>query len=158
MQGVERAFDLAANSSLLVVRNRAGTPLDVIDLYCNASQFLGCFSEPGTLQAAALNQVGAVALLSDTEYTLEVAWKGATDATGFRRVWLDGVLHLESTALDMVAADDCDTGEVRLGIDHYDGAAATGWTAKVRWAQLADDAATPLEDPELFLPARRRGH
>jgi len=123
----------------------AGTP---IDLYIEGTtEKLGCFCAANTFRSTSLNQVSTTILAPDTEYTIEIAWKGATDATGFVRIWLNDVLECETINLDMVTTDDCDTTEMRLGIDHYDGADVSGWQAKIRMAQLSDDAATPLIDP-----------
>jgi len=138
-------FSLLANSTIVLISNAVAGA--VIDLYITSAEKIGCFSSATTLQSASLNQAGATVLSADTEYTVEVAWKGATDATGFRRVWLNDVLEFETINLDMVAADDCDAAEMRLGIDHYDGGDASGWQAKIRMAQLSDDAAVQLTDP-----------
>lgn len=147
-------FDLLGNSTILIVRNP--DPVSIIDLFINSSQVLGCFSAGGTLRSTTVVQNGTTVLNADTEYTIEVAWKGMTDGTSDRKVWLNDVIEMASIPpLAMVAANDCDTSEIRLGIDHYDGADSSGWEAKIRMAQLSDDASEILTDPTTIVGASK---
>jgi hypothetical protein len=123
-------------------------PVQVVEVFSESDEKWGIFSAANTLRATSIAEVDlGTASVVDTEYTIEFAWKGMTDSTGFRRMWIDEVLVAEFTGLDMVAADDCDVAKLYLGFHHYDGGAGVGLACEVRLAQLSDDASTALTDP-----------
>lgn len=143
------------NHTILMVYNREGSPISVIDLYINnISGRLGLFSSAGTLRATSLNTLGGSGpnLQPYRDYDIEVAWFGSTGGSGYRRLWVDGALAFEDTGLTMVATDDCDSGELRVGIDHYDGSDASGFSHSYRWAQLSNDGSEVLNNPSAPRP------
>lgn len=139
-------------------------PVQLIEIFAESDERLGVFSAANTLRSTSSAQIDlGSASVADTEYTIEVAWLGATDSTGFRRVWIDEVLVAEVTGYDMVNADDCNVLNFSLGFHHYDGASGVGLACEIRMAQLSNDASTPLSDPvaepdvTAFIPPTRRG-
>lgn len=123
-------------------------PVQLIEIFAEADEKWGIFSQAATLRSTSSAEVDlGSASVADTEYTIEVAWRGATDSTGFRRMWIDEVLVAEVTGYDMVNADDCDVLNFSLGFHHYDGASGVGLACEIRMAQLSDDASTALTDP-----------
>jgi uncharacterized repeat protein (TIGR02059 family) len=140
------SFNLLGNSTILLVMNATGVAYDgsqgVIDLYIDANEKLASYTSANLLGAGSLNNVSGSALSPSTEYTVELAWL----KNGYRRVWLNGTLIFELTGLTG-ATGSALSKEIRLGIDHYDGADTLGWTVVERLLQVAGDPAVALGDP-----------
>jgi hypothetical protein len=135
-------------ANVVISRLDNDDPVQLVEVFLESDEKWGVFSQAATLRSTSLSEVDlGTATVAGTEYTVEVAWKGMTDSTGFRRMWIDEVLVAEFTGLDMVAADDCNAGKLWLGFHHYDGASGAGLACEIRLAQLADDASTALVDP-----------
>ena len=123
-------------------------PIQLIELFAEADEELGIFSQANTLRSTSIAETAIPPVtVAGTEYTFEVAWRGAQDSTGFRRLWINDEFVTEFTNLDMVNADDCDVGALYLGFHHYDGLSVVGLACEIRMAQLSDDADEALVDP-----------
>ena len=153
------AWDPTGNIVFLRVDN--ADPVQMIEVFAEADEDFGIFSQANTLRSTSSAETSLPpTIVADTEYTVEVAWRGAEDGTGFRRIWVDETLRGEVTAYDMVAADDCDVSKIFFGFHHYDGVGISGQTCEIRQAQISDDADEVLSDPtapgkqSVFIPRR----
>jgi hypothetical protein len=133
------SFSLSNNSSVLIIK--AGT-LSVCDLYIDSALNVNTFTDTGVLTSGSLNPSAATTLASSTTYTFEVWWK----QNQALKVAINGVTKINSTGLSGSTHSAVPT-ELRYGIDHYDGASATGWTAVHDQGQTGDSFTDSFADP-----------
>lgn len=145
-------FDLLGNSVIFQARNAAG-PLT--EIFIDSAQLIKLYTAPNTLHSSGgvWDPGSPTTFQPNSEYIIEYAWR----KNGFINLWVNGRFIAEYTMSG--STGDAITTSARVGIDHYDGADASGWTAKYRLFQMGTDAGAALIDPQLatFLPVRRRG-
>lgn len=151
------------NHTILMLNN--GDPASVIDLYITSGGKIGWWSDAGTFRSTSTGTIWQdTTLANETEYNIELRWKGATNGTGFKELFVNGAQQTNTTGSDtpssftMVAANDCDIASARVGIDHYDGADTSGFTHMIRWLQIDDSASATLADPAVRIPVTLDGH
>ena len=150
------------DNAIFMQIGRTTPTVEVFETYAEPDQQIAMFSRAGTLRATNVSEenTGPVTVAGQ-EYTVEVAWKGATDGSGLCRVWLDESLIHEFTGLTMGSVGSCSVTNLALGFHHYDGTDTEGLSCEIRWAQLSDDHLETLVDPPLeqdaFMPSGRRG-
>lgn len=133
------AFALTGNATIFMMDNSgAGS---ILQLYIGSTLLPSVYSAGGILGAGTNVGSSGAALASSTEYTFEIWWKKNVSIV----VKQNGTTIINEAQSG--ATGNAVVADLRVGIDHYDGASATGWTALVTQLQVGDSQADTFSDP-----------
>jgi len=119
----------------------------ILEVYFSTARVLSVFSPAGRLSSGSINFSCSPSFVDGVEHLIEVAWK----KNGFLKVWVDGIQTLNLTTLSG-SAGSCVPVTISVGVNHYDGADASGLTVKHRLFQYGDATTDILVDPNTVIP------
>ena len=132
-------FNPTNNITLLDVRNSLGH--EIVNLYLDSAETLKAFSQATDLSTAGFNSSSGMVLAANTEYLIEISYKQNSNFT----LWVNGVQKINNTGLTGGTVGRAVATDVRVGIDHYDGADSNPQGPYTyREFQLSDDSTTAL--------------